>query len=308
MISFVIPVLNEASTVDVLYSEICRAIVQTQIDFEIIFVCDPSEDGTEQRLEFLEDNDKRVRCIYMADRAGQTECIRAGYEYSNGDAVITMDSDLQDPPELLVEMIESWQKGNLIVHTRRVNRSNDSFIYRNVSNIGYRFLSWISNGRIKHNVGDFRLVDKSVLPLILSYKDPNPFWRGITSMSGLPSEILTHKRAKRHSGSSKYGKRLGSPATALRGMASFSNKPLEFLQTLGVISLGLSIFAISFTLFAYSAFPNFPRGVPTIITLLSLFFGIQFFSTSIIATYMIVLIEQTRRRPNYLKKPKLDKE
>jgi glycosyltransferase involved in cell wall biosynthesis len=299
-VSIVLPVLNEASNIEPIYYSLKKIFSNNDLEYEIIFVCDPSRDGTEGKIAELLRLDSRVKGIFLADRAGQTEAIRAGYENSSGNAIISMDADFQDPPEIIIELIRSWQEGHRVVHTRRSNRKADAMSYRLSTNLGYKLLSWLTNGKIKHNVGDFRLVDESILPLILSFKDPNPFWRGITSLPGIESEVISFRRPKRRSGKSKYSFFIGSPSIALRGMVSFSNKPLELLQTVGLFSVIFSTLAM-FTIVGLQIFnPSFPRGTPTLIVLLAFFFAIQFVSTAIIATYLIVLIEQTRRRPNYL--------
>jgi dolichol-phosphate mannosyltransferase len=304
-ISIVIPVMNEASNIKPIYQAI-KNVLDDNLKYEILFVCDPSTDGSEDVIREITNLDKCVKSIFLADRAGQTESIRAGYEFSSGDAVISMDADFQDPPELLRDMINSWRSGSLIVHTKRVDRASDTLLYRALTGIGYKFLSWLTHGKIQNKVGDFRLIDRAILPLVLKYKDPNPFWRGITSLAGVKSDVISYKRPSRRSGSTKYSLRIGSPSVALRGMVSFSNKPLELLQTIGFLSVVISIFGlIAIILFQLIA-PGYPRGVPTIIALLSLFFSIQFASTAIIATYLTVLIEQTRRRPNYIILPEED--
>lgn len=302
-ISVVIPVMDEVFNIHPIYQAAKEVIVRNNQQYEIIFVCDPSSDGTEIEIKKLTSLDSKVKGIFLADRAGQTESIRAGYEYSTGDAVISMDADFQDPPELIGEMINSWKSGALIVHTKRVDRTSDAFIYKTLTSIGYKFLSWITKGKIQNNVGDFRLIDKSILPLILKYKDPNPFWRGITSLAGVKSAIVPYKRFLRRSGSTKYSLKIGSPTIALRGMASFSSKPLEMVQIIGLFSIILCSILILVLVSLVFLAPGFPRGTPTIIVSLAILFSIQFASTAVIATYLSVLIDQTRRRPNYLVLP-----
>lgn len=303
-ISIVLPVMNEVNNIEPISAAISSTIEALNHDYELLFVCDPSSDGTEDKIEELSIRNTHVRGIFLADRAGQTEAIRAGYDHANGDAIISMDADFQDPPELLTSMIQSWEQGSLIVHTKRGDRTSDTLFYRAFTGTGYRFLGWLTKGKVQHNVGDYRLIDRSILPLVLKFEDPNPFWRGITSMAGVKSSVIQYKRPVRRTGATKYHARIGSPAVALRGMASFSVKPLELLQSVGVISLIASaITLISITVLQVMN-PSFPRGIPTLIALLALYFGVQFFSTAIIATYLIVIIEQTRRRPNYLKLPR----
>ena len=305
-ISIVLPVMNEVNNIEPMSLAISSAINQLKHDYELLFVCDPSSDGTEQKIKELVLRDSRVRGIFLADRAGQTEAIRAGYEHATGDAIVSMDADFQDPPELIPLMILNWEQGSLIVHTKRGDRTTDTLFYRLFTGAGYRFLGWMTKGKVQHNVGDFRLIDRSILPLVLKFGDPSPFWRGITSLAGVKKSVLQYKRPARRSGETKYHARLGSPAVALRGMASFSNKPLEILQTLGIFSLLVSLIVVTGIVLFQILSPGFQRGVPTIIALLAFFFSIQFASTAIIATYLIVLVEQTRRRPNYLTLPKDD--
>ena len=299
-ISIVLPVMNEAGNIEAISQAIDEQFSVLQHDYEILFVCDPSSDGTENMISRLALLNKRILGIFLADRAGQTEAIRAGYESAVGDAIVSMDADFQDPPELLPIMIKDWENGSLIVHTKRSDRTTDTLLYRLFTGVGYKFLGWMTKGKVQHNVGDFRLIDRSIIPLVLKFGDPNPFWRGITSLAGVNNSVIQYKRPTRRSGKTKYHARIGSPSIALRGMASFSNKPLEILQTLGIFSVFVSLVVITGIITFQLLSPGFQRGVPTIIALLAFFFSIQFASTAIIATYLIVLVEQTRRRPNYL--------
>jgi dolichol-phosphate mannosyltransferase len=303
-ISIVLPVMNEVNNIEPISEALSSAIKPLNHEYELLFVCDPSSDGTESKIQELSIRNSHIRGIFLADRAGQTEAIRAGYEHATGDAIVSMDADFQDPPELLPSMIQSWEQGSLIVHTKRGDRTSDTLFYRLFTGAGYRFLGWLTNGKVQHNVGDYRLIDRSILPLVLKFGDPNPFWRGITSLAGVKNSVIRYTRPVRRSGETKYHARIGSPAVALRGMASFSNKPLEVLQTLGIFSVLMSLIVVTSIVFYQLLSPGFQRGIPTIIALLAFFFSIQFASTAIIATYLIVLLEQTRRRPNYLLLPK----
>jgi dolichol-phosphate mannosyltransferase len=302
-VGFVIPVMNERDNIAPIHSAIVKEMSLLHYSYEILFVCDPSTDGTETELRKLEKKYKDVKTVFLADRAGQSEAIRAGLEKIKTKAVITMDADFQDPPEVIPLMLAAWSTGNLLVNSKRTNRKMDHFVYRIITKIGYSGLSFLTNGRVQKDVGDFRLIDSQLLPLILSFGDPNPFWRGIVNLSGIKSAEVTFTRPTRNSGSTKYHNLFGSPSIALRGMASFTNKPLELLQSLGILSLFFSISIIIIIVSLKLLSFEFAKGIPTIIILISLFFSIQFFSTAIIATYLIILVEQTRRRPHFLVLP-----
>lgn len=302
-VSVVLPVMNEVENVRRIYEALVPILLNNSSRFEVIFVVDPSSDGTADLVNEIVKDDGRVKGIFLADRAGQTEAIRAGYESALGDLVITMDADFQDPPQLIPAMIASWKSGIMIVNTARSSRKSDTFFYRSFIGFGYRVLTWLTSGRVKNHVGDFRLVDRKVVPLLLQYQDPHPFWRGIAAMGGIESQTLEFDRPPRTAGSTKYSYRIGSPLIALRGLASFSTKPLQFLQTLGVLALFLSGIVLVIIVSLQVLNPTFERGIPSIIALISVFFAIQFASTAIVATYLLVIVEQTRRRPNYILKP-----
>jgi dolichol-phosphate mannosyltransferase len=292
--------MNEEKNLGPINQELKMILEANEVDFEIIYVCDPSTDSTLSLLRRLSRTDGRIRVIALATRAGQTECLRAGMEAAKGEVTITMDADFQDPPSLINEMLVKWKEGSDVVHARRIERGGDFFLYRLVTSLGYRFLRRMTNGRIRHNVGDFRLMNRKSLEIVLQIKDPNPFWRGICSLEGLKESFVEYSRPKRNEGSSKYSQHFGSPTIAARGLVSFSQKPLVYIQLLGFMSaIFMAIFSI-FILILFISNPVFPRGIPTLTFILVGLFVLQFITNSVFATYLLVLVDQTRRRPNYL--------
>ncbi|NBP58481.1 glycosyltransferase [bacterium] len=263
-VSVVLAVMNEEKNIVPINQELKKVLKSNELDVEIIYVCDPSTDSTLSLLRKLSITDTSIRVIALATRAGQTECLRAGMEAASGEIVITMDADFQDPPSLINEMITKWKEGNDVVHGRRIERGGDFFLYRLVTSVGYKFLRRMTNGRVRHNVGDFRLMNRKALNIVLQIKDPNPFWRGICSLEGLKEGFVEYSRPKRNEGSSKYSKHFGSPTIAARGLVSFSQKPLVYVQVLGGISaISMAIFSIVI-LILFVNNPVFPRGIPTL--------------------------------------------
>lgn len=303
-VSFVIPAMNEAENIPLLYDQIIKNFPKRKYHYELIFVCDPSTDGTELEVESLRKRDKRVILVQTADRAGQAECIRIGYDYCTGDAVISMDADFQDPPDLIPAFLSSWELGFQIVHSERSSRKSDKLFYRLLMGFGYKVLGKLTSGKIQHHVGDYRLLDIEALGVIKQFRDPKPFWRGITSLNGMRTSTISYTRPERKFGNTKYSNWIGSPVFALRGLASFSLKPLHFLQILGGVSVFFCLLAFLIIGVIFIRDPQFPRGVPTLIVLVTGFFAVQFLSTAIIASYLLVLVEQTRKRPNYFIKKK----
>lgn len=298
-ISIIIPVMNEVFNIRPLVQEIF-SLLENFYALEIILVCDPSSDGTDFEVDDLATRYKEVVVLRTATRAGQAECMRIGYEHSTGDCAITMDADFQDPPSMIPVFLEKWKEGNLIIHGRRSSRAVDGAIYRVVIGTGYRILALLTDNKVQNHVGDFRLIDKKIIPLFLSFGDVRPFWRGISNLEGIQSTVVDYPRGMRKSGATKYSARIGSPVFALRGLAHFSLKPLHWLQIIGVISAVLAVASLFVFGFFFLTNSSFPRGIPTLTVLFIVFFSIQFVSMAIIATYLAVVVEQTRKRPNYL--------
>ena len=180
-ISVVLPVMNEVANIEPISTNLSKIFSSLKYEYELLFVCDPSNDGTEEKIREVSKFNNNIKGIFLADRAGQTEAIRAGYENSTGLAIISMDADFQDPPELITKMLTEWEDGSLIVHTKRGDRKSDTFIYRVFTGAGYKFLGWLTKGKVQNNVGDYRLIDASILPLVLKFRDPNPFCQSLVA-------------------------------------------------------------------------------------------------------------------------------
>lgn len=302
-ISFVLPIMNEASNLPLMYAALRGNVIPTGNSYEVVFVCDPSSDDSEDVLREIAKSDPCVKLLFMAERVGQSEAIRAGYAIASGDAVICIDADFQDPPELITELIKEWEKGSLIVHTKRSSRKADNLLHRLATNLGYRCLGWLTNGKVMHNVGDFRLIDKNILPLILSFQDPQPFWRGICSLPGIKHSIVSYKRPARKTGSTKYGSVIGSPSVAIRGLVSITNKPLNLLQAtssgLSVLSLflGIGLFILEFRI------DSTPPTIIFLAPVLGVLVAAHFASIAIMSAYLAMIGNQTKRKPNYLLRP-----
>lgn len=297
-ILIVIPIKDEAANLLPIINEINRVTKSLKYRVTIHFVCDPSKDGSEIELLRIKTQFKNVEFTLTADRAGQAEAIRIGYDLSKADAVITMDADFQDPPHLIPEMIRKWEEGFLIIHSKRSDRRSDNFVYRNLMGIGYRILSYLTDRKVLLHVGDFRLVDKDVVALFRKFGDSHPFWRAISNLDGIPSTTLEYARPKRREGKTKYSSLVGSPAFALRGLAAFSIRPLQWLQTLGAVS-AVALISVSIYLTISMLLGLNISNIELLLYFLIIFFLAQFICISVIATYMIFLVEQVKRRPNY---------
>jgi polyisoprenyl-phosphate glycosyltransferase len=183
-ISFVIPAYNEERNIDVIYEKLRSIESFEKYESEFVFVNDGSKDNTMQKLNLLADKDKTVKVIHFSRNFGHQAALSAGMAYATGDAVITLDCDMQDPPELIDIMIEEWCKGYEIVYARRKNYRNDNFLKKILSKIYYKILDRLTSSNIPQNVGDFRLVDKKVNQVLNSMHEHSRYLRGMVAWTG----------------------------------------------------------------------------------------------------------------------------
>ena len=205
-ISFVFSFRNEIDNLKELVLRLKKSLKKVHYNLEIIFVNDSSDDGSLSLLKKIKKIEKNmnIKIITTTRPFGNSQCILTGFEHATGDVLIYFDTDLQDPPEIIPEMLEQWEKGKKIVHTLRVKRDNETKIKIVLSNIGYKLINYISNFHVPQNAGDFKLIDRHIVDLILKNKDRNPYLRGLIPWTGFESSIVKYSRKKRYKGVSKY--------------------------------------------------------------------------------------------------------
>ena len=297
-ISIVVPIYNEVELIDTFIEQ----IQELSINHEIIFSCDPSNDGSEKKLEdYSKSSSGSIKTLVMSRRFGQHPAIFAGLEYSSGDAVIVMDIDGQDPIELLPEMIQKWEEGYEVVYGKRTSRSGENFIKKLVSKIGLKMISRFSKINIPKDVGEFRLMDRKVVDIINSFNETNPFLRGIVTYVGFNQTSINFDRPKRISGKSKYNEFTGSLSFGIKGFVSFSNSLLYASTYFGIfVSFIAFLIGIIYAYFKIKGIVNFPIGNPTIVILVLFMGGVQLFSIGIVGMYIGQIFEQVKNRPPFI--------
>ncbi len=297
-LSVIIPVFNEKENIDVLYSRLVSVLEQHQMDFEIVFVDDGSNDGSVDALKGLTLRDRRVVLLELARNFGHQVAITAGLEFAAGKAVIVMDADLQDPPEVLPEFIGKWREGFDVVYAIREHRK-EGRIKRAGYKLFYRLLRRIANVNIPLDSGDFCLMDRRVVDLLSSMPERNRFVRGIRSWVGLNQAGLPFVRHARHAGKPKYtyGRLF---LLALDGLISFSHVPLRLITVLGVGVSAVSFFLAVFYFIKKLLYGLSPPGFATIVVSIFFFAGLQLITLGVIGEYVGRIFDEAKRRPLYV--------
>ena len=302
--SIVVPVYNEELIINESYKRLKEVMDKTGDDYEFIFVNDGSTDSTLEKLLAIHKTDKCVKLLDFSRNFGHQVAISAGLDYAMGDAVIVIDADLQDPPEVIPELIKKWKEGHDVVHGKRPKRVGDPFFRNLAINIYYRLLRSMTKYDIPVDVGDFRLVDQKICTVLRNLPEKNRYLRGLVSWAGFKQTQVEYIRQGRIGGETKYPltKLIG---LALSGITSFTYKPLRFASYIGFV---LSM--LSFTYLAYALYSKIVNNVPIIgwtslIVINSLFYGVVFIMLGILGEYIGRIYEETKNRPLYIIREKL---
>jgi glycosyltransferase involved in cell wall biosynthesis len=297
-ISVVIPVFNERDNLPILCQRITAVMESCEPNYEIVFVNDGSRDGSVEFLQSMKILERKITIIDLARNFGHQVAISAGMDFARGDAVIIMDADLQDPPEVIPKFIAKWREGHDVVYAVRENRK-EGLLKRLIYASFYRFLQKIANIKIPLDAGDFCIMDRRVVDLLVQMPERNRFVRGIRSWIGLDQVGLAYDRQARYAGKTKYTfSRL--LYLALDGLVSFSYIPLRMITILGlVVSLISFLLAIFYLLQKLFSGLN-PPGFATTIVAIFFLAGMQLTTLGVIGEYVGRIFEEVKRRPLYV--------
>lgn len=297
--SIIAPVFNEEGNLHELYRRIKDTMDALDGGWELILVDDGSQDNSTKTIQELSEQDDRVRKVIFARNFGHQLAVTAGLDYSRGDAVVIIDSDLQDPPEVIPELIEKWREGYHVVYAVRTEREGESWFKLATASLFYRIIYRITDVDIPLDTGDFRLLDRKVVNVMKAMKERHRFLRGMSVWVGFRQTGVKYRRAARHAGETKY---------PLRKMVKFANDaitgysyfPLQLATYLGFISAGLSILAIPAVIITRLAGSQAFFGQAT--TLIAVLFlgGVQLISLGILGEYIGRIYDESKGRPLYI--------
>ena len=299
-LSFVIPVYNESKNILIFLQRLRVALFEQAIAYEMIFCADPSTDQTEKIILKEREKDKRIKLITFSRRVGQPMATLAGLQMSSGDAVIVMDVDMQDPPELIPQMIGKWREGFDVVIPQRRSRRGEPWLKTVVATAGYWIINKISDVPIPPNTGDFRLLSRKVVHHLVTLKENHGFLRGLVALVGFRQCLIPFDRPPRHAGKTNYNQFLGSLKIGFNGIFCFSTHALTLSSSMGFLIAGTSLLiGMAYALLKISGFP-FPLGNPTIVILVLLLGGIQLIGIGILGEYIARIYDEVRDRPKYI--------
>ncbi len=306
--SIVAPIYNEIGNLPELYRRVKQTLDQTGEIWELILVDDGSTDGSTDEIRKLAAQDERVKAVIFVRNFGHQIAVTAGLDYAQGEAVVIIDADLQDPPEVILDMLAKWKEGYEVVYAQRAEREGETWFKLISASIFYRMIYRITDVKIPMDTGDFRLLDRKVVDIMVRMRERHRFLRGMSSWVGFKQTGVTYKRAARYSGVTKYPfrKMLKFASDAI---TSFSYFPLQLATYLGFVSAGISIIAIPVVvILRIVGFHAFAGQASTLIAVLFLG-GVQLISLGILGEYIGRIYDEAKGRPLYIVRdaPSIDK-
>lgn len=299
MISIVCPCYNEADVIDAFVARVVEVLDSDIAEFELVCINDGSSDNTLPKLLELQKGPLAIRIIDLSRRFGKEAAIAAGLDHANGDAVVIIDADLQDPPELIPELIAAWRDGHKVVVARRSDRSSDTMMKRQSARAFYRLHNLISDTEIPLDVGDFRLIDREVVDVLCKLPERQRFMKGLFSWVGFETHVVDYVREKRADGQTKFSWwRLWN--LGLEGITSFSTAPLRIWTYVGLAISSLALiyggFIVARTLVSGVEVP----GYASLLTAVLFLGGVQLISLGVIGEYIGRIYMESKGRPIYV--------
>lgn len=297
--SIVIPLYNEEAVVMELYQRVQAVMEQLDGTAELVLVDDGSRDRTLEQIRALHQMDGRVCYLSLARNFGHQIAVTAGLHFARGQAVITMDADLQDPPELILDLAKQWRAGYQVVYARRVQRQQDRWLKRAFAYGFYRVLRLLADVEIPTDTGDFCLMDRQVVDVLNVMPERNRYIRGLRAWVGFRQTEVPYKRDRRYAGTVKYTFRK-SLALGINGLVSFSTVPLRLSTYVGLVAAAIALLMVGLVIYWRFFEPNSPlTGFATIAIAIFFIGAVQLICIGILGEYIGRIYEETRGRPLY---------
>ena len=299
IITIMIPAYNEEAVIDKLYNRLSRlAEKNTKYNFEFLFINDGSRDKTLEMIKEYSRKDSRISYVNLSRNFGKEVAMLAGFDHAKGDATVVIDADLQDPPELIPQMLEYWEEGYDDVYAKRLSREGESWLKKTTSTIFYRILQKSTRVPIQVDTGDFRLLDKRCIEALRQLRESQRYTKGMFSWIGFKKKEITYNRDPRAAGETKwnYGKLINF---AIDGITSFTTTPLRFSSYGGLLISLVAFIAILIIVLKTLIFGDDVAGYPSLMAVVLFLGGVQLISIGIIGEYVGRIFNETKNRPVY---------
>ncbi len=305
LLSVIVPCANEEEVVAETQRRLSKVLREIGLRYEIVYVNDGSTDGTMERLREIQSADARVRVVSLSRNFGHQMAITAGMEHASGDAMVVIDADLQDPPEVIAEFVARWQAGYDVAYGVRTEREGETAFKLWTARLFYRLIGKLSDTEIPPDVGDFRLIDRRVAEALLAMPERDRFIRGMVSWLGFSQAAVPYRRAARKAGKTKYPL-FRMMRFAADGVFSFSTVPLKLATYLGFAVSALSLAGILYALYVRFFVKEEVRGWTSLVIAVFFLGGVQLIFLGIIGEYLGRIYDEVRARPLYIVRKVLD--
>ncbi len=301
LLSVVAPAYNEKAGLDEFYKRLVDAVNDLDVNLEIIYVNDGSQDDTLEIMSKQHNNDSRITIIDLSRNFGKEIALTAGLDYASGDAVVVIDTDLQDPPELIPDLVVKWNDGYDVVNAKRIKRKGETAFKKMSSFVYYRFLYQLSDIKIPKDTGDFRLLSRNALDALLELREKHRYMKGLFAWVGYSQTEITYERDERYAGETKWHF-WSLLDLAFEGLTSFSVLPLRLASLLGVLTAFAGLIFAVIIILKKIMFGDPVAGYPSLVVLIAFIGGIQLLALGIIGEYLGRVFNETKNRPLYLVK------
>ncbi|CAH1209236.1 putative glycosyltransferase [Paenibacillus auburnensis] len=299
MLSLIVPMYNEEANIDTFYKSIKDTMLKNSYNFEIICINDGSKDNTLLLLRELAHKDERIKVIDLSRNFGKEVAMSAGLKYASGDAIIPIDADLQDPPDVIPLLVNKWTEGYDVVYATRTKREGETALKKMTAHMFYRVIAKLTRIDIPEDTGDFRLMSRQVVDALNQLPEHHRFMKGLFSWVGYKQTSITYEREARFAGKTSFNYwKLWN--FAIEGITSFSFAPLQFSSYLGFFVSITSFIYMIYLIFNTIFFGNPVAGYPSLMVAILFFGGIQLITLGIIGEYIGRIYNETKRRPLFL--------
>ena len=299
-LSIVVPIFNEQEVISYFHQRLLTSLTKTNVDnVEIIYINDGSTDTSLHLLLNLQEKDFRIKIIDLSRNFGKEAAMTAGLEHATGEAVVVIDADLQDPPELIDEMVKEWRCGYDVVNMRRLSRQGDTRLKKITAGLFYSLMGHIGRVKLPKDVGDFYLLSRQALDAFLQMPERTRFTKGLFAWIGFPSKELTYHRNARYAGTSKWNY-WSLWNLAIEGITSFTIAPLKISSYVGTITSLIALLYGGFMLFKTLILGNPVPGYPSLMVIILFLGGLQLLAIGVMGEYMGRVFIEIKHRPQYL--------